>query len=55
MYRRNEIDRKEALSKVTFSNAERFFVSQGVRGLENIEKSNYYADMLKRYINYLSS
>ena len=55
MYRRNEIDRKEALSKITLGNAERFFVSHGVRGSENQEKITYYAAAIQRYLNYLSS
>ncbi|MCX5896008.1 MAG: glycerol-3-phosphate acyltransferase, partial [Proteobacteria bacterium] len=55
MYQRNEIDLKEALSIITFGNADKYFVSHGVRGLENTEKSKCYADAFKRYLDYLSS
>ncbi|MEI6125734.1 MAG: 1-acyl-sn-glycerol-3-phosphate acyltransferase [Pseudomonadota bacterium] len=55
MYRRNEIDRKEALSKITLGNAERFFASHGVRGSDDKEKITHYAAAIQRYLNYLSS
>ncbi len=45
MYKRNDITRKEALSRINFSNAIRFFTRHG---LENPEKD---ADRLKEYIS----
>ena len=53
MYKRKEIDRREALSKVTFENAIDFFTSQGIKSSEDIEKSEFFAVAINRYISRL--
>jgi len=53
MYKRREIERKEALSKVTYQNAIDFFTTHGVKGSDDDEKIDYYADILQKYMNHL--
>ncbi len=53
MYKRKEIERREALSKVTFENAIDFFISQGVKSTEDIDKSEYFAVAINRYLTRL--
>lgn len=48
MYKRKEIDRKEALSKVSYQNAVEFFNSKGIKGSENAEKIELYADAIQK-------
>jgi len=54
MYKRNEIELKEALSKVNYDNAITYYLSNGVKGSENTEKINYYADEIQKYMKRLS-
>ena len=49
MYKRREIDLKEALSKVNYSNAVDYFLYRGLRGSENQEEIEHYRDALERY------
>jgi len=53
MYKRKEIERKEALSKVTYQNAIDFFNSRGVKGSDDKEKIDFYADRIQEYMNNL--
>jgi glycerol-3-phosphate O-acyltransferase len=53
MYKSREIERKEALSKVTYQNAIAFFITHGVKGSDDNEKIDYYADILQKYMNHL--
>jgi glycerol-3-phosphate O-acyltransferase len=53
MYKRMEIERKEALSKVSFSNAEKYFASHGIKGSRNTEKVQYFSDAIQKYMNLL--
>ncbi len=55
MYKRNEIELKEALSKVNYDNALGYFITSGVKGLENTDKIEFYADEIQKYLNCLSS
>jgi glycerol-3-phosphate O-acyltransferase len=55
MYKNKEIERVEALSKITYINADQFFTSKGIKGSENKEKITLYADAIQKYLNYLSS
>jgi glycerol-3-phosphate O-acyltransferase len=55
MYKNKEIERVEALSKITYINADQFFTSKGIRGSENKEKITFYLDAIQKYLNYLSS
>jgi len=54
MYKRNEIELKEALSKVNYDNAVGYFVSSGVKGSEHTDKIEFYADQIQSYLNCLS-
>ena len=53
MYKRKEIDRREALSKVAFENAIDFFTSQGIKSSDDIEKLEYFAVAINRYLSRL--
>jgi len=53
MYKSREIERKEALSKVTYQNAIDFFTTHSVKGSDDDEKIDYYADILQKYMNHL--
>ncbi len=53
MYKNKEIERIEALSKVTYKNADGFFTANGVRGSENKEKITFYSEAIKKYLNFL--
>jgi glycerol-3-phosphate O-acyltransferase len=48
MYKRKEIERKEALSKVSYQNAVEFFTSKGIKGSEDSEKIDFYADAIQK-------
>jgi len=52
MFKRKEIEHKEAINKVSFQNAVTFFNSRGIKGSENIEKIDFYAEAIKRSINF---
>jgi len=54
MYKRKEIERKEALSKINFQNAVDYFISHGVKSSDDHDKIELYADTIKRYMSYLS-
>ena len=53
MLKRREIERPEALSPVNFKNAMEFFQSRGVKGLENSEKIEHYAEEIQQYLEHL--
>ena len=53
MYKRKEIDRKEALSKVTYQNAIEMFSSRGIKGSNDAEKIESYAVALQDALKYL--
>lgn len=53
MYKRKEIELKEALSKVTYNNALYFFTKQGVKGSEHTAKIEFYSDAMQKYLNIL--
>ena len=55
MYKRQEIGRKEALSKINYKNAEDYFISHGVSGSEDKEKIEFYAGTIQKYLHILSS
>ncbi len=54
MYKRKEIERKEALSKVNYKNGEMFFIQTGVRGSENKVKIGFYSSAIQTHLKYLS-
>ncbi|MGD8520182.1 MAG: 1-acyl-sn-glycerol-3-phosphate acyltransferase [Desulfobacterales bacterium] len=53
MYKRKEIERNEALNKVSYQNAVDFFISRGVKGAENSDKLKSYAEAITRSLNHL--
>ncbi|RPH50320.1 MAG: glycerol-3-phosphate acyltransferase [Desulfobacteraceae bacterium] len=53
MYKINEIERKEALSKVNYTNALDFFANKGIKGYEDIDKIAIYEDVIRKYLSFL--
>jgi hypothetical protein len=53
MYKRHEIERPEALSKVSYQNALDFFTSQGIKGSENKEQIEFYSAGIKKSLKAL--
>jgi glycerol-3-phosphate O-acyltransferase len=53
MYKRKEIDRKEALSKVSYQNAVDFFTNKGIKGSDHIEKIDDYAQSIQNALKQL--
>ena len=54
MIKRNEIVRKEALSKINYENAEALFNKVGIRGSEDEEKLTFYSRTISGYLSLLS-
>jgi len=52
-YKQRTIERKEALSRINYSNGIDFFTTNGVKGLEDKDKIEYYADKMQKYMNYI--
>ncbi|MHC4459712.1 MAG: 1-acyl-sn-glycerol-3-phosphate acyltransferase, partial [Planctomycetota bacterium] len=55
MFKRKEIERKEALSKVTYQNAMDYFISRGVKGADSTDKIAIYDEAINRYLNRLQN
>ena len=53
MYKRKEIERKEALSKINFQNAIDYFVSHKIKSSDDHEKIEFYTDTIKKYMDYI--
>ncbi len=53
MYKRKEIERKEALSKVNYQNAVELFTSKGIKGSDDTEKIEFYANALQKALKHL--
>ncbi|RPJ17888.1 MAG: glycerol-3-phosphate acyltransferase [Desulfobacteraceae bacterium] len=53
MYKNHEIERKEALSKVYYSNAIDFFNNKGIKGSDEIDKIKFYEDAIQKYLSFL--
>ena len=53
MYKNDEVEKYEALSRITFKNAMNFFVGKGVRSREDQELIRFYSEALQKYMNYL--
>ncbi len=54
MYKRRLIERPEALSKIYYMNALDYFSSQGIKSVEDTEKTEYYSEIIQRYLNLLT-
>ena len=54
MYKRKEVERKEALSKVNYKNAVTFFTSHGLTEAEkDKEQIEFYAEVIRKYRHFL--
>jgi glycerol-3-phosphate O-acyltransferase len=53
MYKRKEIDRREALSKVSYQNAVEFFTSKGIKGSDDTKKIEVYAEAIQKALSHL--
>lgn len=53
MYKKKELERKEALSAINYKNGVDFFTTNGVKGSDDNEKILFYADAIHKYLNYL--
>ncbi|MDP2862113.1 MAG: 1-acyl-sn-glycerol-3-phosphate acyltransferase [Desulfobacterales bacterium] len=51
MYKINEIERNEALSKVNYTNALDFFANKGIKGSEDTDKIAFYEDAVQKYLS----
>jgi glycerol-3-phosphate O-acyltransferase len=55
MYKRKEVERKESLSKINYTNAVTFFTSHGLKEAEkDKEKIDFYTEIIQRYRYLLS-
>ena len=55
MFKRSEIELKEALSKVNYDNAIMYFTTHGIKGAEDTDKIEFYADEIQKSLNHLST
>jgi glycerol-3-phosphate O-acyltransferase len=55
MYKRKEVERKEALSKVSYQNAVEFFASKGIKGSEDSAKIEVYAEAVQKALKFIQS
>ena len=53
MYKRREIERQEALSKVSYQNAIDYFTSKGIRGSDSTEPIKFYTEALQKSLKAL--
>jgi glycerol-3-phosphate O-acyltransferase len=53
MYKKKELERKEALSVINYRNGVEFFITNGVKGSDDNEKILFYADAIHKYLNCL--
>jgi glycerol-3-phosphate O-acyltransferase len=55
MYKRNEIDLIESLSKINYDNAINFFTTHQVKGSEDTEAIAFYKKKIRNYLNKINS
>ncbi|MGD8290873.1 MAG: 1-acyl-sn-glycerol-3-phosphate acyltransferase [Desulfobacterales bacterium] len=53
MFKRKEVERKEALSKVSYQNAVDLFTGKGIKGTEDTEKIKIYAGAIQDALKHL--
>ncbi|MEA1947896.1 MAG: 1-acyl-sn-glycerol-3-phosphate acyltransferase [Thermodesulfobacteriota bacterium] len=53
MYKKKEIERKEALSIVNYNNGIDFFTTNGVKDSDNKDRIEFYANAIQKYLNCL--
>ena len=49
MYKAKSVERIESISKVYFQNGINFFSTHGIKGAEDVEKIEYYDEIIQRY------
>ncbi len=54
MYKRKEIEHKEALSKINYQNAIDYFTTHGIKGSDDTVKIEYYSEAIQKYLSHLS-
>lgn len=54
MYKRKEIERVEALSKISYKNADSFFISIGMGKQVNSDKTDYYFNQIQHYLTLIN-
>jgi glycerol-3-phosphate O-acyltransferase len=55
MYKRQLIQRPEAISKINYLNALDFFSSHGIKNGKNVKQIEYYSNKIQNYLNLLTS
>jgi glycerol-3-phosphate O-acyltransferase len=55
MYQNEEIDLKEALSKLNYTNALKFFAGRGINGSADPQAVSLYSEALQKYLHLLGS
>jgi glycerol-3-phosphate O-acyltransferase len=55
MYKRHEIERSEALSKVSYQNAVDYFTSKGIKGSDSPEKIEPYSEAIQKSLKTLQN
>ncbi|UCF94406.1 MAG: glycerol-3-phosphate acyltransferase, partial [Desulfobacterales bacterium] len=55
MFKRREVERREALSKVSYQNAVDFFTSRGIKDAGNTEQIEFYAAALRQALKCLQA
>ena len=50
LYKRQEIERSEALSQINYENALTFFNFKGIRGAEDDERIEFYKEVIRKYL-----
>jgi glycerol-3-phosphate O-acyltransferase len=53
MYKQQEIENPEALSKVSYQNAVDFFTSKGIKGSDDVEKIDFYNQAIRKSLKAL--
>lgn len=54
MYKRKLVERPEAMSKINYMNAMDLFASKGIKNAEDMEKIQYFANIIQRYLDLLA-
>lgn len=55
MFKGNEIERKESLSKINYQNAIDFFTAEGIRGSEDSDLMEPYLAVIQKYLEIMAS
>jgi glycerol-3-phosphate O-acyltransferase len=53
MFKRKEIERKEALNSISYKNAVQFFTSRGVKGAENMDQIEVFSQAIQNSLRHL--